>query len=56
MPDPIKIYDSADGITHNLQQKILKLDPNYNVKYKKVNLILTEESSSFRKKFNNYYI
>ena len=56
LPDPIKIYDSADGITHNLQQKILKLDPNYNVKYKKVNLILTEESSSFRKKFNNYYI
>ena len=26
------------------------------IKYKKVNLILTEESSSFRKKFNNYYI
>ena len=56
LPDHIKIYDSADGITHNLQQKILKLDPNYTVQYKNVNLILTEESSSFRKKFNNYYI
>lgn len=56
LPEHIKIYDSADGITHNLQQKILKLDSNYNVQYKNVNLILTEESSSFRKKFNNYYI
>lgn len=53
LPDNIEIYDSAIGITSNLKRNILKLSPNYNCTEKSVNLILTEESESFRKKFYN---
>ena len=54
LPEHIKIYDSADGITHNLKKKIYKLDPNYNEESKNIKLILTDESEFFRRKFNNY--
>lgn len=51
LPDNIEIYDSIDGISSNLKKTILKLYPNYNCKRKSVDLILTEESESFRRKF-----
>ena len=35
----------------NLKRNILKLCPDYACKEKKVDLILTEESKSFREKF-----
>lgn len=54
LPEHIKIYDSADGITRNLKKKIYKLDPNYNEESKNIKLILTDESEFFRRKFNNY--
>lgn len=51
LPYNIEIYDSAAGITSNLKKNILKLRPDYDCKEKSVNLILTEECESFRKKF-----
>ena len=54
LPKHMEIYDSSDGITNNLTKKIHKLDPNYNIKFKKFELVLTEESSIFRKKFNDF--
>lgn len=51
LPETIKIYDSADGITNNLKRNILKLCSDYNCTEKSVNLILTEESENFRNKF-----
>lgn len=51
LPDNIEIYDSATGITSNLKRNILKLYPDYDCKKKSVNLILTEECESFKKKF-----
>lgn len=51
LPDNIEIYDSAIGITSNLKRNILKLCPDYACKEKNVDLILTEESKSFREKF-----
>lgn len=51
LPNHIEIYDSADGITSNLNRTILKISPNYNCKEKNVKLLLTEESESFRNKF-----
>lgn len=51
LPTTIEIYDSADGITTNLKNKINKLYPNYVCDDKKVKLIMTEESDEFRNKF-----
>lgn len=51
LPETIKIYDSADGITNNLKINILKLYPDYNCTENTVDLILTKESESFRNKF-----
>lgn len=57
LPDNIHIFDSADGITRNLYNKILEIDPNYEINdlgKTKVNLILTEESETFRNKFFDF--
>lgn len=51
VPNHIKIYDSADGITNNLKNIIYKNYPNYYCKDSKVELILTKESDDFRRKF-----
>lgn len=53
LPDYINIYEPAEGITKNLLHHIEELEPNYNCQTKTVELITTEESDSFKKKFYN---
>ena len=53
LPEKIKIYDSAIGVVDNLKTKINKQLINGD-SYNKIELILTNESENFRKKFFNF--
>lgn len=56
IPTHVKIYDSAKGITNNLKNTLRKNYPNYECNKKQVDLILTQESDNFRKKFFDFII
>lgn len=51
VPNNIKLYDSAIGITNNLKNIIQQNYPDYVYSGKRLELILTEESDHFKEKF-----
>lgn len=51
LPDHIKIYEPAEGITKNLKHQLDKFYPNYKCEKKCVELIMTEDSDEFKNKF-----
>lgn len=53
LPEHIKIYEPAEGITRNLMHKIETFFPEYKCTNKNVELIMTEESEDFKNKFYN---
>jgi glutamate racemase len=53
LPENVIIYDSADGITKNLQNKLKIYFPEYTPSSKNIKLLLTKESENFRAKFYN---
>lgn len=53
LPEHIKIYEPSEGITRNLINHINELYPDYDCSNKTLELIMTEESQSFKNKFFN---
>lgn len=51
LPEHIKIYEPSEGITRNLINHINELYPDYDCSNKTLELIMTEESESFKNKF-----
>lgn len=51
LPADIKVYEPSEGITRNLISHIEQIEPNYNCDNKTLELIMTEESDSFKNKF-----